>query len=155
MCFNLLGFKGFYNKALMQTLAHQVVEIIWNHVVNELSTCQLNKLIETPSRLVHDAARVGNAEFLIILIRSYPDLVWMVDNKNKSIFHVAVENRQENVFSLIYELGGLNVLIANLFDEKKFSNILHLAGMVASPYHLSRVSGAALQMQRELLWFKV
>ncbi|CAK9327292.1 unnamed protein product [Citrullus colocynthis] len=147
-------FKGFYNKALMQTLAHQVVERIWNYLVKELSKPELSVFIKTPSRLLHDAARVGNAELLIILIRSYPDLLWKVDKDDKSIFHVAVENRQESVFSLIYEIGGLRDFLANYHDRKKNSNMLHLAGMLAAPYHLSRVSGAALQMQRELLWFK-
>jgi len=33
--------------------------------------------------------------------------------------------------------------------------MLHLAGQVAPPNRLNIVSGAALQMQRELLWFKV
>ncbi|XP_023542596.1 ankyrin repeat-containing protein ITN1-like [Cucurbita pepo subsp. pepo] len=147
-------FHGLYNKALMQTLAHQTVERLWNFVVKELTKRELYSFIKNPSRLLHDAARVGNAEFLIILIRSYPDLLWKVDDDDKSIFHIAVENRQESVFSLIYEIGGLKDFLANFHDRKKQFNMLHLAGLLAAPDHLSRVSGAALQMQRELLWFK-
>ena len=139
----------------MQTLAHQTVERLWNFVVKELTKRELYSFIKNPSRLLHDAARVGNAEFLIILIRSYPDLLWKVDDDDKSIFHIAVENRQESVFSLIYEIGGLKDFLANFHDRKKQFNMLHLAGLLAAPDHLSRVSGAALQMQRELLWFKV
>ena len=155
VCFDLLGFKRFYKKAHMKTLAHKTVEQIWNFIVKNLSTDDLSLFIKTPSRLLHNAARAGNAEFLIILISSYPDLIWKVDDDKKSIFHVAVENRQESVFSLMYEIGGLRDFLANYHDPKKNSNMLHLAGKLAAPYHLSIVSGAALQMQRELLWFKV
>lgn len=35
------------------------------------------------------------------------------------------------------------------------NNILRLAGNLAPKDQLNRVSGAALQMQRELQWFKV
>ncbi|XP_022137352.1 uncharacterized protein LOC111008827 isoform X2 [Momordica charantia] len=147
-------FKGIYNEVLMQTLARETIERVWEVVVQNLTRSELSKLIETPSRLLHDAARVGNVEFLIILIRSYPDLLCKFDDNNKSIFHVAVENRQESVFSLIYKIGGLKDVIANYYNEKNNSNMLHLVGTLAAPCHLSRVSGAALQMQRELLWFK-
>ena len=139
----------------METLAHQVVERIWNFLVQNLSRGDLYLFIKTPSRLLLDAAKVGNVELLKILIRSNPDLLWKVNDQDKTIFHVAVENRQERVFSLIYELGGIKNILANYKDRTKNYNMLHLVGILPSQNHLNRVSGAALQMQRELLWFKV
>ena len=140
----------------MQTLAHQVVDRLWNFFIGNLSTLEMNEdFLKTLSVLLKDAARVGNVEFLIILIRSYPYLIWIVDKDNKSIFHVAVENRQENVFSLINNIGGVKDFLVDGYNEENSCNILHLAGKLASPYHLNRVSGTALQMQRELQWFKV
>ncbi|KAL4012307.1 hypothetical protein IC575_029405 [Cucumis melo] len=138
----------------MQTLAHQVVECLCKFVVENLPEPELRKFITTPSSLLHDAARVGNVEFLIILIRSYPDFIWIADKDSKTIFHVAVEYRQENVFSLIHEIGGVKDFIVNGFNQKNDCNILHLVGMLASPYRLSKVSGTALQMQYEFRWFK-
>ena len=138
----------------METLAHQVVEHIWNFLVQNLSPKELFDFIKTPSNLLHDAAKVGNVELLKILIRSNPDLLWKVNDQDKTIFHVAVENRQENVFSLIHDMGGVKDFLVNCYNVTNKCNILHLAGKLASPYHLSRVSGAALQMQRELQWFK-
>ena len=35
------------------------------------------------------------------------------------------------------------------------NNMLHMAGFLAPSSQLSRIPGAALQMQRELQWFKV
>ncbi|KAM3694299.1 hypothetical protein ACJW31_07G047500 [Castanea mollissima] len=100
-----------------------------------------------------EAAKMGNAELLIIVIRSYPDLIWKTDAKCGSIFHIAVLYRQETVFNLIYEIGAIKDMLLTYTDDEG-QNILHLAGKLAPASRLNTVSGAALQMQRELLWFK-
>ena len=87
----------------MQTLAHQLVEKLWEHVL-QLQDWEISKLIKTPSKLLFDAAELGNVEFLIILIRAYPDLIWKVDQNNRSLFHIAILYRQEAIFNLIYEI---------------------------------------------------
>ena len=61
----------------MWTLAHQLVEKLWEHVL-QLQDWEISKLIKTPLKLLFDAIELGNVEFLIILIRSYPDLLWKV-----------------------------------------------------------------------------
>jgi hypothetical protein len=65
----------------MQTLANQLVEKLWEHVL-QLQDSEISKLIREPSRLLFDAAESGSLEFLIILIRSYPDLLWKVYHNN-------------------------------------------------------------------------
>ena len=140
----------------MKTAARKLVESLWKHGVFELPHKELINFIRHPSRLLHDAASVGNVEFLVLVIRRYPDVVWEEDDDGKSIFHVAVENRLEDVFNLIFELGGLKDFSTKYRTTVKGKyNLLHLAAKLAAPNHLNRVSGAALQMQRELLWFKV
>ncbi|KAF3956309.1 hypothetical protein CMV_018551 [Castanea mollissima] len=146
-CLNF-WFKRIFNKALMETLAHQLVIELSEEV-------QLFKDKEFDAlSLLSIAAKVGNAEFLIILIRTYPDIMWIVDSRNRSLFHIAVINRQENVFNLIHELVTLKKIILTKYDKPENESILHLAGYLAPPSRLNIVSGAALQMQRELLWFK-
>ena len=66
------------------------------------------------------------------------------------MFHIPVLN-------LIYEIGAIKNLIATYKDKHDNNNILSLVGNLA-PLSLHQiVSGATLQMQmqRELLWFKV
>ncbi|XP_050261946.1 ankyrin repeat-containing protein ITN1-like isoform X3 [Quercus robur] len=152
---DLYGFEWIYHKDLMQTLAHQLVEKLWEHVL-QLQDWEISKLIKTPSKLLFDAAELGNVEFLIILIRAYPDLIWKVDQNNRSLFHTAVLYRQEAIFNLIYEVGAIKDLIAAYKDKNNNdnNNILHLAGNLAPLSRRQIVSGAALQMQRELLWFQ-
>ncbi|XP_050261997.1 ankyrin repeat-containing protein At5g02620-like isoform X11 [Quercus robur] len=145
-------FKGIYHEDLMRTLAHQLVKKLWEHVLQQQDS-EISKLIKKPSRLLFDAAELGSLEFLIILIRSYPDLIWKVDDNNRSLFHIAVLYRHRTIFNLIYEFGAIKDLIAAYKDGKN-NNILHLAGNLPPPSRLQIVSGAALQMQRELLWFK-
>ncbi|KAK7816919.1 ankyrin repeat-containing protein itn1 [Quercus suber] len=149
------SFEWIYHKDQMQTLAHQLVEKLWEYVL-QLQDWEISKLIKTPSKLLFDAAELGNVEFLIILIRAYPDLIWKVDQNNRSLFHTAVLYRQEAIFNLIYEIGAIKDLIAAYKDKNNNdnNNILHLAGNLAPLSRRQIVSGAALQMQRELLWFQ-
>ncbi|XP_059436343.1 ankyrin repeat-containing protein NPR4-like [Corylus avellana] len=104
--------------------------------------------------LIFEAAEAGNVEFLIIISDSYPDLIWKLKENNMSIFHTAVLHRQESVFNLIYEIGDPMNSIASYVTKDDRENMLHLAGKLAPLDRLNIVSGAALQMQRELLWFK-
>jgi ankyrin repeat protein len=135
----------------MKTLAHQLVERLWLMVGVPDNQFSSNMVMN----LILEATKVGNDEYLIILIRSYPDLIWQVNEDNMSLFHIAILYRQESVFNLIYELGSNKNYLASCKNFKTNENMLHLVGQLAPLDRLNIVSGAALQMQRELLWFKV
>ncbi|KAJ9553234.1 hypothetical protein OSB04_017279 [Centaurea solstitialis] len=105
------------------------------------------------SRILFLAAEMGNTNFVVELIRRYPDLIWKVNDDNQSIFHIAVKHRHEGIYNLLYEIGSMKDLITPLKDHND-NNMLHLVGKSAKAKRLQDVSGVALQMQRELLWFK-
>ncbi|KAL4577748.1 hypothetical protein LXL04_013861 [Taraxacum kok-saghyz] len=105
------------------------------------------------TRIIFVAAEMGNTRFIIELIRKYPDLIWKVNDNNHSIFHTAVKHRHEGIYNLLYEIGSMKDLITPLKDKNE-NNMLHLVGKSAKKKRLEDVSGVALQMQRELLWFK-
>ncbi|XP_071735328.1 uncharacterized protein [Rutidosis leptorrhynchoides] len=105
------------------------------------------------SRILFIAAEMGNTTFLVELIRRYPDLIWKVNDNNQTIFHIAVKHRQEGIYNLLYEIGSMKDMITPLKDQQN-NNMLHLVGKIAKQKQLEDVSGVALQMQRELLWFK-
>ena len=100
-----------------------------------------------------DEAEEGNIECLIMLIRFDFDLLWKTKDR-KSIFHVAAEKRHESIFYLLNEIGSIGDIIID-GNTENMSNILHLAAELAPKEKLNAISGAALQMQREMLWFKV
>lgn len=134
----------------MQKLVDELVARV-SREVKLFEDKQFSYIVRT---LLFDAVEFGNTEFLDILIGSYPNIIWTIDNHRRSLLHIAVKNRQESVFNLIYETVAAKEIILTYVDGSK-QNILHLAGELAPPRRLNIVSGAALQMQRELLWFKV
>ena len=103
------------------------------------------------SQVLSVAAEVGNVELLVKLICFDFDLLWKTNNK-KSIFHIAVEKRHESIFNLL--TGPIRDIIVDKIHEDG-NNILHLAARLAPQEKLNAISGAALQMQRKILWFKV
>lgn len=101
-----------------------------------------------------NAARLGIHEVVEEIVESVPKLSCARDSENRSIFQLAVIERHENIFNLIYQMTDHSNSVTMDIDEFG-NNILHLGGRLAPPNKLNLVSGAALQMQRELQWFKV
>ncbi|XP_021761147.1 ankyrin repeat, PH and SEC7 domain containing protein secG-like [Chenopodium quinoa] len=145
--------KNTRNKENEQDLKNNALEVTrkaWQKVVEKED---ISEHINTPWRLLFVAAKRGNVDFLRTLIYIYPDIIWKVDEKGRSIFHIAVQYRHEEIFKLIHEFGTIKDLIATYMDDHG-NNMLHLAAKLPPPDRLNCISGAALQMQRELLWFE-
>ncbi|KAJ9557460.1 hypothetical protein OSB04_012074 [Centaurea solstitialis] len=149
---------------LLKLISEHVVKMpIEIHNLIKGSAATTSKLTRTPSmvptkqkyssRILFVAAEMGNTKFVVELIRQYPDLIWKVNDDNQSIFHIAVKHRHEGIYNLLYEIGSMKDLITPLKDHND-NNMLHLVGKSAKTKRLQDVSGVALQMQRELLWFK-
>ncbi|KAH7569621.1 hypothetical protein JRO89_XS06G0215500 [Xanthoceras sorbifolium] len=151
--FNLFSGTNMVHNRRMNPKALKLVEILWEEVIL-LDDYPISVLIGLPWKLIFVAAEHGNDQFLSKLIDKYPDLIFKVNEHQLSIFHIAVLNRHEKIFNLIYETGSIKDLIVVKEDEEK-NIILHLAAKLPPPNRLNIVSGAALQLQRELLWFKV
>ncbi|CAL8118526.1 unnamed protein product [Prunus armeniaca] len=98
------------------------------------------------------AVQTGIIEFVIRLGKVDPDILWQPNSMGRNIFQYAVERRQEKVYSLIYGVGQRNLIAT--FADASGNDMLHLAGMLSPTEKLDRISGAALQMQRERQWFK-
>ncbi|PWA51934.1 Ankyrin repeat-containing protein [Artemisia annua] len=126
----------------------EIDDIIRGHPVRHQ-----NGSTKYPSRVLFIAAKMGNWKFIIELIKSYPDLIWKQDDKGQTIFHVAVKRRHAKIYNLLFEIGSMKDLITPIKDNEK-NNMLHLVAKSGKPKRYQKVSGVALQMQRELLWFK-
>ncbi|THF98120.1 hypothetical protein TEA_000512 [Camellia sinensis var. sinensis] len=99
------------------------------------------------------ATRYGIHEVVEEVVQSFPQAIWYLDKDHYNIFGLAVLDRCENVFNLIYQMSGHKQAMMFMGD-KNGNNMLHLAGRLAPFDKLNLVPGAALQMQRELQWFK-
>ncbi|KAK2449181.1 ankyrin repeat-containing protein ITN1 [Trifolium repens] len=131
----------------------QLVGCLWNILLNHGCTETHRTIINQPSKVTFDATEIGNFHFVAELLRSEPDLIKEVDDKKRSIFHIAVQHCHSSIFSLIHELGSFKDSIVALEDDEK-NNILHYAAKLAPHCQLNLISGAALQMTHEILWFE-
>ncbi|XP_068304475.1 ankyrin repeat-containing protein ITN1-like [Pyrus communis] len=99
------------------------------------------------------AVENGIVEVVTSLCKARPELLFVSYNKGgKTIFHHAIECRQEKVYSLIYGLRQRNLITTSL--DNSGNGFLHSAGMLSPLAKLDRIAGAALQMQRERQWYK-
>ena len=100
------------------------------------------------------ATKEGIFEFVFEMVKVDPQLMFCQDAVTSNIFSVAVQNRRAKIFGLIYG-SNIKSALASALDSSNDNNLLHMAGMSAPSTSLDHIAGAALQMQRELQWFKV
>lgn len=126
--------------------AYAIMDCLWQAV----ESCQEDtESAVDSSKLFFTAEKSGNEDFLVELLKRDHNLLYKIN-----IFHVAVSNRFVKVYNLTCELGGTKDLLATYIDDEG-NNILHLAGKLAPRNQLVSIPRAALQMQRDVLWFKV
>ncbi|KAJ9550920.1 hypothetical protein OSB04_014965 [Centaurea solstitialis] len=70
------------------------------------------------------------------------------------IIQLAVIHRSEKIYSILYQNPKLKHHYRMFKDSFSGNNMLHVAGKLAPSYELKRITGAALQLQRELQWFE-
>ncbi|XP_027905190.1 uncharacterized protein LOC114164653 [Vigna unguiculata] len=144
----------FMNSRKNQSLALQLVRCLWDTLVSlDCTEIQLIRVINEPSQVIFIAAEVGNCEIILELAKSYPDLPWEVNDKNQSIFHIAVLYRHATIFNLIHEIRSIRNFVVT-YEDADQNNLLHCAAKLAPPNQLNLVSGAAFQMMHELRWYE-
>ncbi|XP_022748039.1 uncharacterized protein LOC111297652 [Durio zibethinus] len=150
--FMMQGIKQIYDLKQTHFYAHELLLLISNSI-SALNVEEIHQ--SSVVEAIINAAQRGMTEFIVEIIKTNPDLLGSVDKDNRTIFHIAVAYRQEKLFSLIYGLEALKYDFPN-YRDNYCNNILHLAGQLEpqSQLKLDQISGAALQMQRELQWFK-
>ncbi|KAI3826016.1 hypothetical protein L1987_00057 [Smallanthus sonchifolius] len=106
-----------------------------------------------PSRILFIAAKMNNTQFLVELIREYPDLIWKINDDGQTIFHISVSYRHRRVYRLLYEIGSMKNLITPITDQQG-NNILHFAAMMPQKNGYEDWLTTPFQMFSEYLWYK-
>ncbi|KAJ8756001.1 hypothetical protein K2173_024546 [Erythroxylum novogranatense] len=136
-----------YDLKLMHKQALELAKILCAEVAKGQWTEVMN-LLGAPLR---SAAELGIHEVVVEIMEAFPYSVWLRDSqKSHNVFHLAVLHRKEKVFNLLYQTSLQKHFLMALKDNTR-NNILHLAGKLEPS---NKISGAALQMQRELQWFR-
>ncbi|XP_048435245.1 ankyrin repeat-containing protein NPR4-like [Pyrus x bretschneideri] len=118
--------------------------------IKDFDMQQMNSSPVRPS--IFSAVSEGNVEFITRICKANPELVWSANHMSRGIFDFAIECRQEKIYNLLYGISAKD-WISNLVDHSD-NNKLHMAGLLSPRAQLNRIPGAALQMQRELQWYK-
>ncbi|KAK9678193.1 hypothetical protein RND81_11G194600 [Saponaria officinalis] len=119
----------------------------------EISELDDSKVFSLLQQALHDAAKLGIPEIIEEIVEIFPPAIWFTDKDNYNVFQLAILNRQEAVFNLIFQLTDFKVLITRFIDSED-NNMLHLVGKLPPSDRLSLVSGPALLLQREIQWYK-
>ncbi|XP_038711857.1 uncharacterized protein LOC120006054 [Tripterygium wilfordii] len=143
------GIKRIRNKKLRHKYALQLVNFVCKHVSN-MGNQELFQYFSGHAILV-GATICGVVEIVTVCLQYFPELLW-IPIDNKTLMQYAIEHRQEKIFNLMYERNAINKQLAYTSESK--TNILIMAAKLPPYPQLSSVSGPALQMQREMQWFK-
>ncbi|KAF5477241.1 hypothetical protein F2P56_003900 [Juglans regia] len=101
------------------------------------------------------AAENGISEFVSKMLETDRHFLWTEDRNGRNIFMLGVLHRQEKIFSILYRLDGKIMNSLTCLQDRNKNNMLHMAGMMEDAIRqINQIPGAALQMQRELQWFK-
>ncbi|XP_042957675.1 uncharacterized protein LOC122293225 isoform X2 [Carya illinoinensis] len=144
------GFRRLYKMKLVRAQFQQLLSLM----------CEAIPTITNPERrysiimpLIKLAISRGNFEFVYQILKTNSSFQWICDaTEGRHVFHWAVVHRQHRIFSLLYHLKRKNYVLYTL--DKSKNTMLHLAGMLPKYSPIDHIRGAALQMQREVQWFK-
>ncbi|KAJ0736333.1 putative ankyrin repeat-containing domain, PGG domain, ankyrin repeat-containing domain superfamily [Helianthus annuus] len=131
---------------------HQALTLV-KCLCQEISALNLPSNSDYYSNPIVEASTNGAYEVLQEIADTFPQAIWYADKSKHYMIQLAILHRCEKVYNLTYQMSDHKHFHKTLKDNDH-NNLLHLAGKLAPQQKLNLVSGAALQMQRELQWFK-
>ncbi|XP_065867834.1 uncharacterized protein [Euphorbia lathyris] len=144
------GVKEIYDQKLRHVYGLEIVR----HMCENISNMDANELNESGvGDAFFEAVKYGVIEIVIAMLKANPILLNTKGIDGNNLLMTAVLHRQGKIFSLVYAMKTEKY--GMLSDRNhKWDGILHFAAILAPPNRLADIPGAALQMQRELQWYK-
>ncbi|XP_011047002.1 PREDICTED: uncharacterized protein LOC105141472 isoform X1 [Populus euphratica] len=93
----------------------------------------------------------GIVEIVEEILDVYPQAVEHVSRKGQNIMHVAIKNRQKEIFNMVKKMEIPMTRLVRRIDENGYTLLHHVA--VMQYYSGGTMPGPALQLQEELHWF--
>ncbi|KAF5959163.1 hypothetical protein HYC85_000372 [Camellia sinensis] len=142
--------KHIREKKLLHHQALELVKRLCTEVVK-------SNILRAPQIFViplHQAISFGIREIVEEILKSDPNAINLRTMEDQTVFQYAIMCRSESVFNLIYQLEDYSHALLSSRDMSS-NNALHLAGFLGPMQQLKvSAAGPALQVQRELQWFK-
>ncbi|XP_040367940.1 uncharacterized protein LOC112179837 isoform X4 [Rosa chinensis] len=146
----LLGVNRLRKVKWIHTRSIDVLHYIGKMIANDNPTSAQLDIVRTS---IFKAVEHGHVEFVTHICETHPPFTKSKE-ENKNIFQFAVECRQHKIYSLIHRLDREDKRFFGISPTEFPEHMLHLAGKLSPQSRFNHIRGAALQMQRELQWFK-
>ncbi|KAI3971602.1 hypothetical protein MKW92_028615 [Papaver armeniacum] len=143
-------------KLCRQKLMHEEAAGLVKDMIAQLlkmAKPQAIRFFET-SCVLKTAIKSGTIEIVKDCLLNFPFLIW-IKTENKTLLQIAIEERSEKVIELIFKTcdeDDKNELLSR--RDADDNGVLHFAAKLAPSAKLNLATGAALQMQKEIQWFK-
>ncbi|KAI3909326.1 hypothetical protein MKW92_050462 [Papaver armeniacum] len=111
------------------------------------------KYFSENSNIIKTAIKHGTEEVVVQCLQKFPFLIWH-ELGGQTMIQMAIAERNEKIFDVICETSGKDKIDLLSRKDKKGYTLLHHAAKIAPPVQLSSICGTALQVQRELQWYK-
>ncbi|XP_024017263.1 uncharacterized protein LOC21410003 [Morus notabilis] len=121
-------------------------------MIRETRGSDLTDYFLSKGEILYEVTSRGMVDILAMILQFCPDLAY-VRIENQTLMHITIQHRQEKIFRFLLE-KNLQRLDYGPQTRSGAVDILCLAAKLLPFPQLSRISGAALQMQRDIWWFK-
>ncbi|KAI3931527.1 hypothetical protein MKW92_011129 [Papaver armeniacum] len=149
----LYHIKHLHNQKLMHKQAVALVNEMLGQLDETRDRTQIVEYFDKNPNIIKTAITHGNVEFVAQCLEKFDYLVWY-SFAGETLIQMAIAERNKMTLNLIFKASGKNKTAVVSRKDRYNNTILHQAAKLASPVQLNLVSGLALQMQRELQWFK-
>ncbi|XP_026437577.1 uncharacterized protein LOC113335767 isoform X3 [Papaver somniferum] len=146
--------KQLYNQKLMHQQALALVQNMLGQLGETMNKKEIAEFFDS-STAIKVAIKHGSMEFIEATLEKLDYLIGQ-EMGGLTMMQMAAQERDDTIFNYLSEtadiMGGKMSLYSK--DDKSYNTLLHYAAKLAPLAKLNLFSGAALQMQRELQWFK-
>ncbi|KAI3852199.1 hypothetical protein MKW92_002394, partial [Papaver armeniacum] len=142
-----------YKQKLMHKQALALVKEMFSQLHATMDKPQLVKYFNENSNIIKTAIKHGTIEVVDECLKKFPYLIWN-DLGGQTMIQMAIAERNEKILDLICKTSGKEKMDLVSRKDKSGNTLLHHVAELAPPVQLNSVCGAALQVQRELQWFK-
>ncbi|KAI3862977.1 hypothetical protein MKX03_005360 [Papaver bracteatum] len=145
--------KGVLTRKVMHKRASRLVNYMVEQLNDKTATAQEVIDFLDKTAIMKTAIEYGITELVKKCLKRFPFLIWG-DFNGGTMIQMAIGERNEKILNLILETSGNDKDGLVSGEDKNYNSILHYAAELAPSAKLNLLSGAALQMQREVQWFK-
>ncbi|PWA34619.1 ankyrin repeat-containing domain, PGG domain protein [Artemisia annua] len=131
---------------------HEAFQVLLS-VCKEIQRCSSDRHKDYYTNPILEATRLNALDVVKVLVYHFPDAFWSAGEDGHNVIQHAVINRSEKIYNLLYHMSEHRNVYKTIKDASG-NNLLHLAARLAPSEKLNLISGAALQIQYELQWYK-